>query len=223
MSIFFSELIKKVYSKVEEEFLNHPTDHDFQHIVRVYKMALVLQKLEGGNKEVIALAALLHDISDHKLNGGIINDNGRVAEAILIKLDASKEIVEKVIEIVDKVSFKGANVDDEAGSLELKIVRDADRLDAIGAIGIARAFSFGGFRNRKMYDDQHSHELHNNFNDYLKSDSNTINHFYEKLLLLSDRMETNSAKKEAKIRHEFMQQFLDQFLKEWNVGNELNN
>lgn len=212
-----NQLIASVRTKVSELFQNHSADHDFQHIERVTKLALHIGEKEGADLEIVELAALLHDISDHKLNGGIINDNSRVSKVLLEELNAPKEIIQKICEIVDKVSFKGARVKDENGSLELAVVRDADRLDAIGAIGIARAFSFGGARKRPFYDASIPFHLHKNFEDYHKDNGHTINHFYEKLLLLKDRMITNEGKQIAEKRHQVMLDFLEEFHKEWYV------
>jgi uncharacterized protein len=212
-----NQLIASVRTKIAELFQNHTADHDFQHIERVTKLALHIGEIEGANLEIVELAALLHDISDHKLNGGIINDNGRASRELLSELSASEEIIESVCAIVDKISYKGAGVEDEKGSLELAAVRDADRLDAIGAIGIARAFSFGGARKRPFFDASIPFNLHENFEDYHKDNGHTINHFYEKLLLLKDRMQTNEGKRIAEKRHQLMLDFLEEFYTEWYV------
>jgi uncharacterized protein len=203
--------------KVKEQFAQYGADHDFYHIERVVKLAEFLQKKEGGDLLVIQCAALLHDISDHKLNGGIKNDCARVSRIVLTDLKATSDLIDKVCEIVDLVSYKGANVPDVSGSIELSIVRDADRLDAIGAIGIARAFHFGGSHNRPFFTPNVVAKVHESFDEYSNDKSHTINHFYEKLLLLSDRLETNSAKEIGRKRHELMVQFIVEFHKEWNV------
>lgn len=211
-------LIDRLKEIVEEKFRSESADHDWYHIERVLKLAEFIQGKEGGDLEVVQAAALLHDISDHKLNGGIKNDCGRVSREILTSLDADPELIEKVCDIVDRVSFKGAGVEDEAGSLELAIVRDADRLDAIGAIGIARAFHFGGKRDRSLYEPDLPPALHTSFEAYSSDKSHTLNHFYEKLLLLKDRLVTPTARKIGSERHELMQHFVDSFLEEWNVN-----
>ncbi len=211
-------IIPSVQHKIISLFENHSADHDFQHIDRVRKLALHIAEIEGGNKTVVELAALLHDVSDHKFNGGILNDNARAARELLEELNAEENLILAVCEIVDKVSFKGSGVTDQEGSLELKIVRDADRLDAIGAIGIARAFSFGGARNRPFFDAEISASEHTDFQAYHSDKSHTINHFYEKLLLLKDRMLTNEARRIAEKRQQFMLDFLDQFYNEWYVS-----
>lgn len=201
--------------RVREHFQHHGSDHDFYHIERVYNLAMHIQEQEGGDPTVIAYAALLHDVSDHKLNGGVLNDNGRVAKIWLEELHVAPEIIDRVLEVVDHVSYKGAGVTDVDGSLELTIVRDADRLDAIGAIGIARAFHFGGSRNRPFFVPDVKPQLHADFATYVKDEGHTINHFYEKLLLLKDRMQTKTAKRIAEKRHQLMVDFLEQFHAEW--------
>lgn len=207
---------------VEKHFEHEGADHDFQHILRVLNTALYIQKLEGGNRDLVIAGALLHDISDHKLNGGKLNNNGVVAQEILAQLKFEDDFIQNVIELVDKVSFKGAAVEDEQGSLELAIVRDADRMDAIGAIGIARAFHFGGARNRALYDPLILPKQHETFEQYAKDKSHTINHFYEKLLLLKDRMQTKTGRELAAKRHRVMEDYLTHFLEEWNINELLN-
>jgi uncharacterized protein len=188
------QIIEQLTAQVATFFEQQLADHDFYHIQRVVKLAQKIQEIEGGDYFVITSAALLHDISDHKLNGGIMNDNGRVARLYLKELNCSPEMTDQICDIVDKVSYKGAGVEDESGSLELKIVRDADRLDAIGAIAPTN---------------------HTSFESYSTDKSHTINHFYEKLLLLKDRLETETAKQIAQKRHQLMQDFVDQFHAEW--------
>lgn len=209
--------LEKLKVIVEKRFENEGADHDFQHISRVLNTALYIQTIEGGDRALVTAGALLHDISDHKLNGGILNNNGIVAAEILTELNFDDKFIEQVKKIVDRVSFKGAKVEDENGDLELNIVRDADRMDAIGAIGIARAFHFGGARNRSLYNNNESPVMHHTFEQYAGDKSHTINHFHEKLLLLKDRMQTETGKKMAKERHDFMVKFLNQFMEEWNI------
>lgn len=207
---------------VAKHFEHEGADHDFQHILRVLNTALFIQAKEGGNRDLVIAGVLLHDISDHKLNGGKLNDNGAVSKEILTKLKFNDNFINQVLELVDKVSFKGGEVKDEAGSIELAIVRDADRLDAIGAIGIARAFHFGGARNRLLYDPSIKPKKHTSFEEYASDKSHTINHFYEKLLLLKDRMLTQTGSKLAQQRHDFMEKYLKQFLHEWDMTDLLN-
>jgi uncharacterized protein len=211
-----SQLVEIVIEKVQGIFAHDTTGHDWFHIERVLKMAEFLQSKEGGDLEIVQLAALLHDISDHKMNGGILNAGGKVAFDMLIELGYDTNKAALVKEIVDGVSYKGAHVQDSMQTLEGKIVQDADRLDAIGAIGIARAFAYGGSKNRPMYVPDFSPTMHASFEEYASSKSHTVNHFYEKLLLLEARLHTPSAKKIGKERHLYMEQFLEQFYNEWN-------
>lgn len=213
-------LLEEVKSIVEEKFRKESADHDWYHIERVLKLAEYIQSQEGGDLLVVQLAALLHDISDHKLNGGVKNDCGRVSREILSKLNADEQLINQVCDIVDKVSFKGAGVSDVIESLELDIVRDADRLDAIGAIGIARAFHYGGKNNRSFYEPDLGPLLHTDFDSYSSDKSHTLNHFYEKLLLIKDRLRTETAKTIGEERHQLMEGFVSSFLKEWNVNLE---
>lgn len=209
-------LVESLIESVKKQFAGHGADHDWYHIERVYQMAMYLQSKEGGDPLVIASAALLHDISDHKLNGGIMNDGGRVAKEWLLELGQTEELADRVAEIVDGVSFKGALLRDDAFNLEVQIVRDADRLDAMGALGIARAFHFGGSRNRPFYLPDVQPADHATFEAYANDKSHTINHFHEKLLLLQDRLHTETAKSIGLQRHQLMQQFVDAFYGEWN-------
>ncbi len=207
--------LQAIEQEIRKQFDEDTTGHDWYHIERVRKMALHLQSKEGGDPVIVELAALLHDISDHKMNGGILNAGGKVAEELLKKYDFEQEIIQKVSSIIDKVSFKGLLVPDQMSTLEEKIVQDADRLDAIGAIGIARAFSFGGSKNRPMYQPDISPEEHTSFEQYANAKSHTINHFYEKLLHLKDRLHTDTAKKIGEQRHLVMEDYLKQFYIEW--------
>ncbi|MFN5910183.1 MAG: HD domain-containing protein [Bacteroidota bacterium] len=209
-----TEQIKTI---VKDRFSGEGTGHDWHHIERVYNTACYLQEQEGGDREIIELAALLHDISDHKLNGGELNKGGAVASEILKELNYPEERIARIAEIIDGVSYKGALVPDSMKTIEGMIVQDADRLDAIGAIGIARAFAFGGNRNRPLYDPAHKNELHDSFDAYARSEGHTIGHFYEKLLLLKNRLNTNTARRLGEERHHFMEEFLQQFYKEWNT------
>jgi uncharacterized protein len=211
-----SELIEKIKIKIENQFKDQEGSHDWQHILRVYNMALHLQKIEGGNREIIELAALLHDISDHKYNGGNFDAGWQVAREVIMDFGGSEELADSVADVVKVVSFKGALVKDSDTSLEGKIVRDADRLDAIGTIGIARTFAYGGSKNQAIYLEDVPPVLHDSKEAYFNSKTHTINHFYEKLLLLKDRMETYTAKQIAGIRHERMVRFLDEFMGEIN-------
>lgn len=208
--------IRLLEQQVKEQFMEYGADHDWYHIERVYKVAMHICVREKGNTEVVACGALLHDISDHKLNGGKLNDNGRVARLMLERLGVDEALIGEVEVLVDAVSFKGANVPDAAGSLELNIVRDADRLDAMGALGIARAFHFGGSRERPFYLPDVPPQMHDSFDAYHKSGGHTLNHFHEKLLLLKDRLVTPSAREIGEKRHRLMEEFVDAFYREWH-------
>jgi uncharacterized protein len=214
----YKYIIDQVILRLKNEFAEDSAGHDWFHIERVYKNACFLQEKEGGNRELIELASLLHDISDHKFNGGKLNEGGKVAFAYLTELGCDIPMAEQVKQIIDGVSFKGLNVPDAMHTLEGKIVQDADRLDALGAIGIARAFAFGGAKNRLMYDPEVSHEIHNTFEAYAKSKSHTINHFHEKLLHLVPRLHTATAIKEGTKRTIYMEAFLKQFHAEWDLN-----
>lgn len=211
-----STLVDKVKAHVQEVFAHDSTGHDWFHIERVHSMACQIQKHEGGNLELIELAALLHDISDHKMNGGKLNAGGEVAYELLTEFGCDHQLASNVKEIVDGVSYKGAHVQDSMRSLEGMIVQDADRLDAIGAIGIARAFAYGGSKDRPMYVPNHKPVMHETFESYASSKSHTVNHFYEKLLLLKDRLHTQTAREIGNHRHAVMEIFLEEFYKEWN-------
>lgn len=211
------QLIENVEHFIKDKFKDDATGHDWHHIRRVTEMALYLQEKEGGNREVIHLSALLHDISDHKFNGGQLDVNGTIASQIIRKNNGGESLARQIGEIVDQISFKGALVEDMTTSIESKIVQDADRLDAIGAIGIARAFAFGGNRNRPIYLPEVNSVAHATFEEYANSKSHTINHFYEKLLLLMNRLHTSTAREIGRQRHDFMLNFLDQFYAEWQI------
>ena len=214
-----SPLLQQIETIVRDKFSKQEGSHDWFHIDRVRRTALYLQSIEGGSAECIELAALLHDYSDHKYNGGDFDAGSREVLELLQALGASADLAQRVAQIVSVVSYKGAHVPDLITSLEGQIVRDADRLDAIGAIGIARAFSYGGSKGRALYDPNMAPTLHQSKEAYAQDKGHTINHFYEKLLLLKDRMETKTAQKLAAQRHAVMEQFLVQFKQEWNPEN----
>lgn len=203
--------------KIQGQFESDSSGHDWHHIIRVFELSKYIQAHEGGNEIMIQLGALLHDISDHKMNGGKLNHGGIVSRQLLEEVEFDPEIIEQVVKLVDHISYKGALVKDEIISLEQQIVQDADRLDAIGAIGIARAFAFGGNKNRPMFDPNVQPFFHDSFEQYAKSKSHTIYHFYEKLLLIKGRLHTPTAKKMAEKRHLFMQTFLEEFYSEWKL------
>jgi len=210
--------VNKIISRIKGQFEDDATGHDWHHIMRVYNMSCHIQSIEGGNREVIEYAALLHDISDHKFNGGKLDEGGKVARALLQELGIAQEIIDQVKYIVDNVSYKGSKTKAEMNSLEGKIVQDADRLDAIGAIGIARTFAYGGNRNQAIYSPELQPTEHTTFEEYHQSKTSTINHFYEKLLLLKDRMNTPTGIKIAEQRHLIMEHFLESFFEEWSFN-----
>lgn len=213
-------LVEKVIKEIKQQFEGEATGHDWHHIMRVYNLSKFIQSKEGGDLETIELAALLHDISDHKFNGGKLNEGGIVASEILKRHGASESLIEKVKYIVDNISYKGANVKAEMNSLEGQIVQDADRLDAIGAIGIARTFAYGGSRNQPIYEPDGEIQLHDTFEAYANAKTNSINHFYEKLLLLKDRLNTPTGKDLGEKRHQIMENFLNEFHHEWNFNTQ---
>lgn len=208
-------IIENIEKQVRSQFENEGTGHDWYHIDRVRKMALKIQENEGENKIVIELAALLHDISDHKFNGGDFDKGAAVAWEILNQYEVEEEVKNAVAEIVKHVSFKGSGEKDKMKILEGKIVQDADRLDAIGAIGIARTFAYGGSVGQSIYDPAIPPKEKQDKESYVNERTHTINHFYEKLLLLKDRMHTSTGRKIAEERTAYMKSFLDTFYKEW--------
>jgi uncharacterized protein len=190
--------------------------HDWFHIERVYKNAIEIAKGEVVDIQVVKLAALLHDIADSKFNDGDESVGPKIAIHFLESHKVDKIIIKHVADIIENISFKGGNFSKNFNSKELEIVQDADRLDAIGAIGIARAFNYGGFKNRLLYDPEILPNLQMSKEEYKHSNAPTINHFYEKLLLLKNKMNTEKGKKMAEERHAFMEIFLNQFYAEWN-------
>ena len=190
--------------------------HDWFHIERVWKNAKLIASGEECDLEVVELAALLHDIADSKFHGGDEEIGPRKAREYLSNTRIDTQKVNHIIAIIENVSFKGGHNARNHSSIELDIVQDADRLDAIGAIGIARTFNYGGFKNRAIYDPSIAPNLNMTKEEYKKSTAPTINHFYEKLLLLKDLMNTESGKRIAEQRHQYMEGFLNQFYSEWN-------
>ena len=202
---------------VKEKLEGAEAGHDWFHIERVWKLSKKIAEKEGGNLEVIELSALLHDIADPKFHNGDETLALKISKDFLEEIHVEGELIEQVLFVIKNTSFKNRAEAPENPPLELQIVQDADRLDAIGAIGIARTFNFGGFKNNLIYHPEIKPNLGMNKEEYKKSNGTTINHFYEKLLLLKDLMNTKTAKKIASERHDFMLQFLDEFYKEWNV------
>jgi uncharacterized protein len=210
------EIIEKTKIFVKNELEKAEGGHDWFHILRVYNNALLISRNEEADPLVIALGALLHDIADSKFHEGDETVGPKVARKFLFENNVDSKVIEHVVNIVKHISFKGGNEAQIFTSSELDIVQDADRLDALGAIGIARTFNYGGFKNRKLFDPSIKVNLEMTKEEYKASTAPTINHFYEKLLLLKDRMNTKTGKKIAQERHKYMEQFLDQFYAEWD-------
>ncbi|EKD33175.1 MAG: hypothetical protein ACD_76C00077G0001 [uncultured bacterium] len=210
------KIILQIADEVKNKFDGDGTGHDWWHILRVWNTAKRICESEGGDIFIVELGALLHDIADWKFNNNDDTVGSKVAKEILERYSIPQDVIVKVCEIIDHVSFKGAGVKNEMESLEGKIVQDADRLDAIGAIGIARAFVYGGYKGQPMHIPDHAPITHRTKEEYFNSAGTAINHFYEKLLLLKNRMNTNTAKQMADERHKFMQEYLDRFYKEWD-------
>lgn len=208
-------LIDSTISFVKDQLKTAEGGHDWFHIERVYRNALLIAESETCNIEIVKLGALLHDIADSKFHNGDETIGPNTARIFLERQNVSEEITNHVINIIENISFKGGNFDKKFNSIELEIVQDADRLDAIGAIGIARTFNYGGFKNRTIYNPSIAPKLGMDKEEYKKSEAPTINHFYEKLLLLKDKMNTQTGKKIAQERHFFMEKFLSQFYAEW--------
>lgn len=212
------KIISNTIVFVKEELKNAEGGHDWFHVERVYKNTLLISKEEKVNTFVVSLAALLHDIADPKFFNGDETIGPKKAQNFLEKQNVDKGVINHVINIIKYISFK--NSFDKNGkeftSKELQVVQDADRLDAIGAIGIARCFNYGGFKHRALYNPEISPNLKMSKEEYKNSNAPTINHFYEKLLLLKDKMNTLTGKKIALSRHDFMVEYLNQFYSEWN-------
>ena len=218
------EIVNKTIIFVKETLKHAESGHDFFHIQRVWKNSkkIALIELEDNKLDVdlivVELAALLHDIADHKFHNGDETIGPEVAREFLNSIEVEKSVVDAVCEIIATISFKGSTEVNEMKTIEGKIVQDADRLDAIGAIGIARAFSYGGFKNRVMYDPEEQPNMNMDWKQYKNNKGTTVNHFYEKLLLIKDRLNTKAGKSVAEKRHQYMVEFLDNFYDEWNAN-----
>lgn len=210
------ELVQRVATLAENFHSTDTTGHDWWHVYRVWNLSKYIARQENTDCLVVELAALLHDMDDHKIPGADAV-NFPNARNTLLSLNADSLLVEKVVEVISQVSFKGAGVNTTPTSLEACVVQDADRIDAIGAIGVARAFAYGGSKNRELFNPNVKPTHHTSFEEYKNSKGSTLNHFYEKLLLLKDLLNTNTAKRIAQQRHAYMQQFVEQFLDEWNM------
>ncbi len=207
--------IQHTITYVKLELKNAEGSHDWWHIERVWKTAKHIAKTEQVDLLVIELSALLHDIADSKFHDGDESIGPRKASAFLHTLEIEENVISHVIRIIENISFKGGKEAQTFQSTELNVVQDADRLDALGAIGIARTFNYGGFKNREIYNPTISSDLNMTKEEYKKSTAPSINHFYEKLLLLKDRMNTATGKAMAEKRHQFMESYLKQFYSEW--------
>lgn len=211
-----ADAINQTADFVKSKFSNEASGHDWWHMYRVWQLSKTIARTEkSADACVVELGALLHDIADWKFHGGDEEAGPKAARKWLESIDVEEAIILHVEDIIRTVSFKGAGVASNMKTIEGKIIHDADKLDAMGAIGIARAFAYGGANNRSMYDPESMPASHDSFEAYKKNNGPTVDHFYEKLLLLKGRMYTDAAKKLASRRHEYMEEFLQEFYKEW--------
>ena len=209
-------IISRTSDFVKHTLKNAEGGHDWFHIKRVLNNAKLIVKTENADGFIVSLSALLHDIADSKFYNGDETIGPKKATEFLMAQNIDSVIIEHVVQIIKNISFKGGNVDRTFTSLELDIVQDADRLDAIGAIGIARCFNYGGFKNRAIFNPKIQPKLNMTKEEYKNSNTPSINHFYEKLLLLKDKMNTKTGKRLATKRHQFMEQYLEKFYAEWD-------
>ena len=210
-------LVRRTAEFVRKAMSGEGSGHDWWHVWRVWRLAERLARSEAGaDRRIVALGALLHDLGDWKFHGGDEEAAPREAGRLLARLGASKDVIEHVQSVCREVSYKGAGVVDRPTSLEARIVQDADRLDAIGAIGVARTFAYGGAKGRSLYEPGEKPVLHRSFAAYKKARGHTINHFHEKLLLLKGRLHTTAARRLARGRHAFLETFLKRFHAEWD-------
>lgn len=208
-------MIQQTINYVKSELENAEGGHDWWHIYRVWKTAIQISASEPVDRRIVELGALLHDIADSKFHDGDETVGPRKATDFLNTIGVDQKTINHVILIIQNISFGGGNFEKKFQSPELDVVQDADRLDALGAIGIARTFNYGGFKNRTIYDPNIPPQLNMSKAEYKKSTAPSVNHFYEKLLLLKGRMNTQTGKKMAQQRHQFMETYLDQFYQEW--------
>ena len=209
-------IIQKTILFVKETLSDAEGGHDWWHIYRVWRLSKQISQGEKVDSFIVELGALLHDIADSKFYNGDEEIGPRKAKEFLQSLDVSEDVIIHIENIISNISFKGGVHTQEFKSPELNIIQDADRLDAMGAIGIARAFNYGGYKNRKIYNPEIKPNLNMTKEEYKENNYSTINHFYEKLLLLKDRMNTSTAKSMAEHRHRYMELFLDEFYEEWD-------
>ncbi len=213
-----TDFVEQTISFVKETLYGAEAGHDWFHTQRVFRNALLLARDEDVDVLIVSLGALMHDIADAKFHDGDESIGPAMAKEFLTSIGVDRHIVDEVVSIIKNISYKNSfsKIDKDAHSKELQVVQDADRLDAIGAIGIARAFHYGGFKNRTLYDPDIPPNLEMTKEEYKNSISPTLNHFYEKLLLLKDKMNTISGKKIAEERHRFLLKYLEHFYEEWN-------
>ena len=212
-------IIEKTKEFVKEKLYGEGSGHDWFHIERVYNLSRYLAEKENADSFIVEMAALLHDIDDWKFSSS--NDtNTTNTEVFLRKIQVNEEELIKIIKIINTISFKGGVVDSSQETIEGKVVQDADRLDAIGAIGIARTFAYGGNKNRVIYEPNIKPINFTSLEEVKSENNHTINHFYEKLLKLKDLMNTKSAKEIAEKRHKYMEEFLNEFYSEWNFNSD---
>ena len=208
-------MIEKTKEFVKNKLYGEGSGHDWYHIERVYNLAKYIAEKENADSFIVEMTSLLHDIDDWKFSKS--NDsNTTVTEKFLKSIEVDDESFKTIIKIIQTMSYKGGVVDSTQHTIEGKIVQDADRLDAIGAIGIARTFAYGGHKNRPIYDPSIKPMDFKSLDEVKNAENHTINHFYEKLLKLKDLMNTDTAKEIAKKRHKFMEDFLQEFYSEWN-------
>jgi uncharacterized protein len=210
-----NSIIQQTADYAKKTLEGEGSGHDFWHVYRVWQLAKHIGSYEKADMFVVELGALLHDIADYKLHGGDESIGPKTAEKWLKSLNVEEKYMQMIVEIVGGINFKGAKVEHDIKTLEGKIVFDADKLDAIGAIGIARTFAFGGHMNRPIYTPSEKPHLHASFEEYKAGEGSTINHFYEKLLILKDILFTETARKIAEGRTKYMQDFLNKFYAEW--------
>ena len=208
-------ILKKTKAFVKDKLYKERSGHDWFHTKRVYNLATYICEKEGGDDFIIKMAALLHDIDDWKFS-----NNSKTTENFLKSLNIDEESIHEIMNIITTMSYKGGVVDSSQNNIEGKIVQDADRLDAIGAIGIARAFTYGGSKNRLMYDPDIKPMDFQSLDEVKNLNNHTINHFYEKLLKLRDLINTDTAQQIAEERHRFIEIYLDEFFYEWNFNKE---
>ena len=213
--MYSEKIIKNTAQFIKDKFSNEATGHDWWHIYRVWNTSKKIAATEKADLFIVELAALLHDLEDYKLQKTVGKTGGSQIREWLLSQQIDKKNIQHICEIIENLSYKGAGVSSKMNTIEGQIVQDADRLDAMGAIGIARAFAYGGSCNRSMYNPEIKPVFHTSFEEYKNSQGPTINHFYEKLLLLKNLMNTNTGKLLAEERHLFMEEYLKRFFEEW--------